>query len=138
MEHKDYRTYMLDQSTLVLESVALAQVVELVVKMLVDLAAGTILDQETAEDAKTAHPEDLRRHTGVGSTLSLSVATMTAFPSGKVQLASPRPRVHRDRLSDNEAIGNELSNCLARVGVGDFILLIGIQPNFALAAANDG
>ena len=50
---------MLNQRSLVLESVTLAEVVECVVQVLVDLAAGTILDEETAEDAKTAHPDDL-------------------------------------------------------------------------------
>lgn len=52
-------TYVLNQRSLVLEGVTLAQVVELVVKMLVDLTAGTVLDQETAEDAKASHPDDL-------------------------------------------------------------------------------
>ena len=39
---------MFDESALVLEGVTLAEVVELVVKVLVDLAAGTVLHQETA------------------------------------------------------------------------------------------
>jgi hypothetical protein len=34
-----------DESTLVLEGVTLAQVVELVVEVLVDLSAGTVLDE---------------------------------------------------------------------------------------------
>ncbi len=42
---------MFDQSTLVLESVTLAQVVELVIQMLVDFAGGAILDEETAENS---------------------------------------------------------------------------------------
>lgn len=50
---------MLDEGALVLEGVTLAQVVELVVEVLVDLAAGTVLDEETAEDTEAAHPEDL-------------------------------------------------------------------------------
>lgn len=45
--------------------------------------------------------------------------------------------MHRHGLSNDEAIGNELSDCLARVGVGDLALLIGIQPDLALAAADD-
>ncbi len=36
---------MFNQGALVLESVTLAQVVQLVVKMLVDLARGAVLDQ---------------------------------------------------------------------------------------------
>ena len=50
---------MLNESALVLEGVTLAQVVELVVEVLVDLAGGTVLDQETAEDTEAAHPHDL-------------------------------------------------------------------------------
>ena len=52
-------TYVLDEGTLVLEGVTLAQVVELVVEVLVDLAGGAVLDQQAAEDAETAHPHDL-------------------------------------------------------------------------------
>ena len=52
-------TYVLNESALVLEGVTLAQVVELVVEVLVDLSCGTVLDEETAEDTETAHPEDL-------------------------------------------------------------------------------
>lgn len=50
---------MLDEGTLVLEGVTLAQVVELVVQVLVDLAVGAVLDEETAEDTEAAHPKDL-------------------------------------------------------------------------------
>jgi len=48
-----------NKSTLVLEGVTLAQVVQLVVEVLIDLAAGTVLDEETAEDTLAAHPEHL-------------------------------------------------------------------------------
>ena len=50
---------MLNQSSLVLEGVTLAQVVKFVVQVLVDLAAGTVLDQETTEDTEAAHPDNL-------------------------------------------------------------------------------
>lgn len=53
------KSYVFDESTLVLEGVTLAQVVELVVEMLVDLARGTVLDEETAENTLATHPEDL-------------------------------------------------------------------------------
>jgi hypothetical protein len=46
--------------------------------------------------------------------------------------------VHGDRLSDDEAICNELSDSLARVGVGDLAGLIRIKPDLALSAADDG
>lgn len=42
-----------------LEGVTLAQVVEFVIKVLVNLAAGAVLDEETAENTEAAHPDDL-------------------------------------------------------------------------------
>lgn len=128
---------MLNQGALVLEGVTLAAVVQLVVQVLVDLPAGAVLDQETAEDSEAAHPEDLAGHAGVGCTLSLSVAAVSALSPGKVELTGTGPRVHRHGLSDDEAIGDELSHRLARVGVGDLALLVGVEPDLALAAADD-
>ena len=52
-------TYVLNQCSLVLEGVTLAQMIELVVEVLVDLAAGTVFHKETAENTETAHPDDL-------------------------------------------------------------------------------
>jgi hypothetical protein len=52
-------TYVLNEGTLVLEGVTLAQVVELVVEVLVDLAGGTVADEQTTENTHAAHPEDL-------------------------------------------------------------------------------
>ena len=46
--------------------------------------------------------------------------------------------MHCDRLADDEAIGEELADGLAGVGVGDFILLVGIEPDLTLAAAEYG
>lgn len=120
-----------------LEGVTLAAVVQLVVEVLVDLAAGTVLDQKTAEDSEAAHPEDLAGHTGIGSTLALTVATVSALSSGEVQLAGARSGVLGDGLSDDEAIGDELSDGLARVGVGNLALLVGVEPDLALTAADD-
>lgn len=128
---------MLDQGALVLESITLAGVVQLVVKVLVNLAAGAVLDKKTAEDPETAHPEYLLRHTSIGSTLPLTVATVAAFSSGQVQLTGAGPRVHRHGLADNETIGDELSDRLTGVGVGNLRLLAGVEPDLALAAADD-
>lgn len=46
--------------------------------------------------------------------------------------------MHGDGLSDDEAICNELSDGLAGVGIGDLAGLIGIEPDLALSAADDG
>lgn len=128
---------VLNQGSLVLEGVTLAGVVQLVVQVLVDLAAGTVLDQEAAEDTQAAHPEDLRGHTGIGSTLALTEASVTTNPAGGGQLTGAGPRVHGDGLADDEAIADELADGLARVGVADLADLVGVEPDFVLAAAND-
>jgi len=46
--------------------------------------------------------------------------------------------VHSDLFADDEAIGYELTDGLARVGVGDFIDFVRVEPDLALAAARDG
>jgi hypothetical protein len=46
--------------------------------------------------------------------------------------------VHGDGLADDEAIFDELADCLSRVGVADFALFVGVEPDLALAAAHDG
>jgi len=47
---------VLDQRSLMLEGVALAQMIELVVEVLIDLSGGAVLDEKTTENAETAHP----------------------------------------------------------------------------------
>ena len=46
--------------------------------------------------------------------------------------------MHGDGLADDEAICDELSDGLARVGVGNFAGLVGIEPDLTLSAADDG
>jgi len=46
--------------------------------------------------------------------------------------------VHGDRLADDEAILDELADGLAGVGVGDFVDFVGVEPDLALSAADDG
>lgn len=62
---------------------------------------------------------------------------MTAVPAGKVELAGARPRVHRDGLANNQAVGDELADRLAGVGIADLGDLIGVDPDLVLAAADD-
>ena len=46
--------------------------------------------------------------------------------------------MHCDGLADDETIADELADRLAGVGVGDFVDLVGVEPDLALAAANHG
>jgi hypothetical protein len=75
------------------------------------------------------------RHTGISGTLALTEAAVAADAASKVELARAGARVHRHRLLDDEAIGDELADALAGVGVRNLADLVGVQPNFALAAA---
>ena len=82
--------------------------------------------------------ENVLRHTGISGTLPLTEATVAADAAGQVQLTGTRPRVHRGRLADDEAIGDELANGHAGIGVGDLADLVGVQPDLVLATAQDG
>jgi hypothetical protein len=83
---------MLHQCTFVLEGIALAQVVEFVVKVLVNLAGGTILDKESTEDPLTAHPEDLAVETKPSVTLFCS---STPLPNGLPSLQRTLAFLHQ-------------------------------------------
>lgn len=46
--------------------------------------------------------------------------------------------MHGDGLADDEAIADEFADGLTGVGVGDLADLVGVQPDLAFTAANDG
>jgi hypothetical protein len=78
------------------------------------------------------------RHTSIRRTLPLTETTVSTNSSGSSEFPCARSRVHGDGLSDDEAICDELSDGLTRVGVGDFAGLIGIEPDLTFSAADDG
>lgn len=77
-------------------------------------------------------------HTGICGTLSLTETTVSTDSSCSSEFTSACAGVHGDWLADDEAIGNELADGLTGVGVGDFAGLVGVEPNLALSAADDG
>ena len=46
--------------------------------------------------------------------------------------------MHGDLLANDETIGYQLADRLAGVGIGDLVHLIGVEPDLALAATDDG
>jgi hypothetical protein len=46
--------------------------------------------------------------------------------------------VHGHRLADDEAIADQFSDRLARVRIGDLVDFVGVEPDLALTAADDG
>ncbi len=107
------------------------------VQVLVDLAAGTILDEETAENTEAAHPDDLAVEVSeYVPYLPHPEIAYLGIRASAVHCA--RARVHGDGLSDDETICNELADGLAGVGIGDLAGLIGIEPDLALSTTDDG
>ena len=63
---------------------------------------------------------------------------MSADAAGGGELSRTGSRVHGDLLADDEAIGDELADGLAGVGVGDLGGFVGVEPDLAFAAAGHG
>ena len=54
------------------------------------------------------------------------------------ELPRSRATVHGDLFADDEAIGDEFTDCLAGVGVGYFVHFVRVKPDLALATPRDG
>lgn len=146
-----------------LEGVTLTQVVQLVVEVLVDFASRSVFGQKASEDTETSHPQNLAIkmhlsvymsltntpqtwswgifvpwHSGVLCTLSLTETSVSTDSSCSVQFSGTGSGVHGDRLADDEAIADQLSDCLTRIGIGDFADFVGVEPDLAFATADDG
>lgn len=63
---------------------------------------------------------------------------MSTHSASGVEFTGTGAGVHGDGLADDQAIADQLADSLARVGVGDFAHLIGIEPDLALTAADHG
>jgi len=103
----------LHQDVLVLELVTLGSQVELVVEVLVDFLAVTVLSEETTENASTADGKNLAWHTGIRGTLLVTSTLMTALSLLSFVLLYTRARVHLDLASDDEAVLEHFSDVLA-------------------------
>jgi len=124
----------LHQNALVLEHVTLALDVELVVEMAIDLLVLSVLLQETTQDAHPPHPQLLDGHAGVGGTLALSGARVTALATREGVLARASARVDGLGLLDDQTVLDQTTDVLAGIGVGDLRDFIGIHPDLVPAA----
>ena len=151
---------VLHQDSLVLEHVTLCLEVKLVVHVLVDLLLLSVLGQKSSEDTLASHPQELDGHTGVGGTESLTGTSVSALSSSFGVGSCPGARVHNGGLLDDQTILDESSHLmpgkllailqhtelqaqlerkdgLPRVGVGDVLVFIGVQPDLVFAALHD-
>jgi hypothetical protein len=77
-------------------------------------------------------------HTSIRSTLPLTHTPVATETTSSSELTRTGARVHGDWLADDEAIGNELADGVAGVGVGDLVDLVRVEPDLALTAAGNG
>jgi hypothetical protein len=127
----------LHEHALVLEHVALGLEVQLVAEMAVNLLRLAIAAQQATKDAHSLHPEELLRHSGILGTFPLSHASVPALPPRLCILPHAGPGVHSNGLLDDEAVLDKLADILPRVGVGDLVDLIGVEPDLVFAALHD-
>ena len=103
----------LNEDRLVLVEITLGSNVEVMIDILGDFLSFSILLEESSENSLASHPEELSRHTGVSSTLSLTSTGMSALPFSLVHLLDASSGVHVNLSLHDETITVELSNVLS-------------------------
>ena len=121
---------VLHENPLVFEDIPFDLQVKAVIHMAVNLLGFTVSPEEAAQDPHSSHPGHLLGHSGIGSTLPLSYAHMPALPSSQSVFPASSPGMHSHRLPDDQPIFDQLPYLLTGVGIGDFIGLVGVQPDF--------
>lgn len=106
--------------------------------MLVDFAGLSVLPQQPPEHTLSPHPEHLGRHPGLVRTLSLSDTGVPALALSGEELEGAGAGVDICLLGKDVTVLEELLDVGAGVGIADLGLLVGVEPDFALADASDG
>lgn len=125
------------ENPLVFEHVTLHFQVQAVIHVAVNLFRFTVSSEQSAKNSHPSHPGYLLRHSSIGSTFSLTYAHMPALPTGQSVFPAPSSGMDSHRLPDDQPIFDQLPNLLTGVGIGDFIGLIGVQPDLLFATAED-
>ncbi len=105
----------LHQDALVLENVALDLLVQVVVQVPVDLLRFTVTLEKATKNSHALDPQVLAGHASVCRTLAFAIAAVTSFPPRFRVLPNASTGVDGDRLADDEAVFDELSDVLACV-----------------------
>lgn len=106
--------------------------------MLIDLSSFPVFPQQPPQHPLSPHPLNLGGHTSLRGTLPLTRAGVSALSLCGEESLGAGARVDGSGLDDDAAILDELLYVGAGVGVPDFRLLVGVEPDFALADARDG
>lgn len=107
-------------------------------QMLVDFASFSVLPQKTSENPLSSHPLDFGGHASLRSTLSFTGASVTTLSLCGEEIASASTRVDDGGFDDDTTVFDQFLDVGAGVGIANFRLLSGIEPDFALADASDG
>ena len=98
----------------------------------------TVPSEYPAKTSHPPHPGYFLRPLNIGSSaLSLTYAHRPALPAGQGVFAASSPGMDSHRLPDDQPIFDQLLNLPTGIGIGDFIGLIGVQPDFLFATAED-
>jgi len=119
----------LHKHLLILELVTLSGCIQFVVQVSIDLFGLSILAEKTSQNSLATHPKYLERHTCVHGTLSLSVTGVATLGFCQQVSLVTRLGVHGVGCTAAQARLDDLADRLARVGVGDLVDLIGVEPN---------
>lgn len=99
-----------NQDTLVLELVTFGTQVEVMVDFLADLLGVSILSEKSSQNSLSSHPEDFLGHSGVLSSLSLTVTTMSSLSFGFMISLYSSFGVHVELSSHYQSIFEEFSD----------------------------
>jgi hypothetical protein len=106
--------------------------------MFIDLARVSVFPEQPPQNPLSPHPLYFGGEASLGGTLSFTGTGVTTFAFCGKKVACASTRVDDGGLDDDTALFDEFLYMRARVGIGDFCLLGGIKPDFALADTGDG
>lgn len=92
--------------------------------------------EQPGQNSHPPHPDYLLRHSSTGSTFSLTNAHTPALPGAKV-FFQHRAQECSHRLRADQCIFDQFSDLLMGVGIGEFVGLIGVQPDVLFATVED-
>lgn len=105
--------------------------------MLVDFACLPILSQQSAKNPLSSHPDDTGWHSGFSCSFTFSGARMSSLSLCSMGFTNPEAGMHNGGFFHNETISVEFADVLTRIGIADFGGFVGIEPDLALAAAQN-
>jgi hypothetical protein len=104
---------------------------------MVSLLRFPVSPEKLVQDPQPSHPGHRLWHLSIGSTLPFPYAHMPALPSGQGVFWAASPGMDNHRFLDDQPIFDQLPDLLLGVGLGDFIGLIGVQPDLLLTTVED-